>query len=448
MKPRRRALMFSFFVAAAMYPGAAAACSCTEAALPCGTLAGATVFVGTVQARSDAPPAQSAGYLSDPSYNFEFAVTEAIAGLSDVKVTVRTPKGDGACGYPFEVGQSYLVYASPIPGGGYAAGLCSRTRRLANARDDLILLRHAAKGETSSRVFGRVERQALQVDGEFPETKRVGPEIGVPVVVRQGEFTIETVTDIDGRFVFEGLAPGQYQIEPRWPRGLKSEYPPEPVTVERCGAGDIYFSAVTDAPLGGTVLGQEAAPAGKRVVVTAIRFDPNDLRGARAADRSTFAFLDEKGWYAFDGLPAGRYVVGINAFDPPTPESPYPPIYHPSTSDMARAVPVDVSDGKQVRIDLRLPPRLPTRRISGIVVDEQDQPVAGASLTLIDSAFPAHPRSDTHLTSDDGGRFELEVFGGRSYVLNVTTHKPAGRAQLTLSPQTSSASSIRVIVRP
>ena len=297
MMPRKRALLFILMLfAAAMYPRAAAACSCMESALPCGSLAGSTVFIGTVQARLDAAPERTSASPGSPSYSFEFAVVEALAGVSSAKVTVRTAQHDGACGYPFEVGESYLVYATPVAGG-YATGLCSRTRRLANARDDLILLRHAAKGQTISRVFGRVVRHEMQLDGEFPDTKAVGPEIGVPVVAKHGELSVETTTDSDGRYAFENLPPGQYQIEPRWPRGLKSIYPPESVTVERCGAGDISFWAVTDAPLKGIVRGPEGAPVGDSMIVTAIRFDPNDLPGARAADRSTFAFIDAKGEY-------------------------------------------------------------------------------------------------------------------------------------------------------
>src|SRR5918993_1262619 len=447
MMPRNRALLFILMVfAAAMYPRTAAACSCTESALPCGSVAGSTVFIWTVQARLGAAPQRTSRDPGSPSYTLEFTVIEALAGVSGPKVTVRTAQDEAACGYTFEVGESYLVYATPVPGG-YATGLCSRTRRLADARDDLIVLRHAAKGQTISRVFGRVVRHEMQVDGEFPDTKAVGPEIGVPVVAKHGELSVETITDSDGRFVFEDLPPGQYQIEPRWPRGMKSRFPPEPVTVERCGAGDIHFWAVTDAPLRGIVRGPEGAPVNKSMIVTAIRFDPNDLAGARAPDRSTFAFTDEKGEYAFDGLPAGRYLVGVNPFDPPFPDAPYPAIYHPGASDMARAVPVTVSAGQQIRIDLRLPPRLPSRLISGVVVDEQGLPVAGASLTLFDSEFSPHPRWTLHATSDNAGRFEVEAIGGRSYVLDVVSYKPALRGRLTVSPQTGSASAIRVIVR-
>lgn len=47
------------------------------------------------------------------------------------QVTVFTPAGDHACGYNFEVGQSYLVYASSTNDGELWTNHCTRTQRIA-----------------------------------------------------------------------------------------------------------------------------------------------------------------------------------------------------------------------------------------------------------------------------------------------------------------------------
>ena len=95
--------------AAVLCPDLAAACSCVPSSLPCGSLAGSTVFVGTVLARSDAAP-ESIGRFTRPRYAFEFAVGEAFAGITGPNVTVYTDTSTAACGYPFRVGDTYLVW--------------------------------------------------------------------------------------------------------------------------------------------------------------------------------------------------------------------------------------------------------------------------------------------------------------------------------------------------
>lgn len=434
--------------AAAFYPDVAAACSCVPSPVPCGSLKGSTVFVGTVLSRSEAS-VEGPGPEARAGYAFEFAVGEAIAGITDPNVTVQTDTSTAACGYPFEVGETYLVYANRVSAGRYSASLCSRTRPLADASDDLVLLRQVAKGETGSRVFGGVVRQVLQVNGRFSDSDTLGGQPGIAVVASRGDFSVETTTDADGRFVFEDLAPGRYHIEPRWPRGIKSMFPVrELVTVGPCGAGDIFFFAATDAPLGGTVLGIDGAPVGKGVAVTIVKMDPADLRGARARERSTRAYTDERGRYEFDGLPSGQYLVGVNVLDPPSPSSPYPATYHPGGSDMARAVPVEVLGGQQLRIDLRLAPRLQTRRISGVVVDEHDAPVAKAHVTLTDAELPGRSDWTTGGTSDSSGHFDLEALEGRGYVLRVVTYGPERHAEFPV-PRDGNIRGLRLrVLRP
>ena len=61
------------------------------------------------------------------------------AALADSIVTVGTGAGGGDCGYAFETGETYLVYAS----GDVAdlrTGICTRTRRVADAASDLSAL--------------------------------------------------------------------------------------------------------------------------------------------------------------------------------------------------------------------------------------------------------------------------------------------------------------------
>ena len=56
-------------------------------------------------------------------------------------LVVYTPLNSAGCGYDFQVGVEYLVYAdSPAPGQDLHTGLCTRTQPLASAGSDLEAL--------------------------------------------------------------------------------------------------------------------------------------------------------------------------------------------------------------------------------------------------------------------------------------------------------------------
>lgn len=79
------------------------------------------------------------------------AIPRIIATFSDVRLyrgqtksfVVETGIGGGDCGYPFETGRSYLVYAWKEDSGQLSTGICSATRPLADANPtEMRLLRH------------------------------------------------------------------------------------------------------------------------------------------------------------------------------------------------------------------------------------------------------------------------------------------------------------------
>jgi len=59
--------------------------------------------------------------------------------LSD-EVTIITGHGGGDCGYRFEVGESYLVYAYGSDENRLGTNICQRTKKLSDAREDLRIL--------------------------------------------------------------------------------------------------------------------------------------------------------------------------------------------------------------------------------------------------------------------------------------------------------------------
>ena len=75
-----------------------------------------------------------------------FRVDRAWKGVEARTVRVVTGWGGGDCGYPFETGQRYLVYASGgVRGEALVASSCSRTAALSGAGDDLRALGRPAR---------------------------------------------------------------------------------------------------------------------------------------------------------------------------------------------------------------------------------------------------------------------------------------------------------------
>ncbi len=72
-----------------------------------------------------------------------FQVEQAWKGVSKAKVSIFTAKDSAACGYAFNMDESYLVYAS-VYEGKLTTGLCSLTKPLSFADEDLSVL---GKGE-------------------------------------------------------------------------------------------------------------------------------------------------------------------------------------------------------------------------------------------------------------------------------------------------------------
>lgn len=110
----------------------ALACSCAPQPSPQEALGkAAAVFTGTVT--SIQPSESPLGYL------VTFRVESAWKGAKCREVTVFTGQGDFDCGYPFQSGQSYLVYANRSKGQ-LSTNICERTRPTGEASEDLTAL--------------------------------------------------------------------------------------------------------------------------------------------------------------------------------------------------------------------------------------------------------------------------------------------------------------------
>jgi len=238
-------------VAVATWPArAATACSCADPGPPCRALPRSdAVFVGKVAeiTEVDTDPPRD-GSVRRPQRRVRLVVEESFRGAGVERggaLEVTTGLGGGDCGYGFEAGQRYLVYAEhPTGGDGLYTGICSRTRPLSDAAVDLDYLRTRTRPERAAGIEGSIDELAR--DPETKDTRWVGPMRGVTVVAeRQGDGRRwEAKTDEHGWFRIWGITFGKYTVRVKLPDTFVPEATTrDDVTVESGVCGWVHMLA-------------------------------------------------------------------------------------------------------------------------------------------------------------------------------------------------------------
>lgn len=132
-------------------------------------------------------------------------------GFQDIWTT------SGDCGYDFQIGETYLVYANDEEGADYFfTSTCMRTKRLSDAGDDLAYLYfYKNQPEESSRLEGFItsDRKSQLVIDPLHEPAAIGsPVSGVVLQLKSDKFTGYAEPASTGRFVFDGLPEGNYEL--------------------------------------------------------------------------------------------------------------------------------------------------------------------------------------------------------------------------------------------
>ncbi len=110
------------------------ACTCAPPGTPTEELQKSDgVFIGTVIDLTPKNRDQSGVFLF---HKVKFEVKSSWKGVDLEEVTVTTAAQSGMCGFPFEQDSTYLVYAF-VQGDSLLTNICTRTRSLSEAKEDL-----------------------------------------------------------------------------------------------------------------------------------------------------------------------------------------------------------------------------------------------------------------------------------------------------------------------
>ena len=271
-----------------------------------------------------------------PVVRVTLKVTEWFHGSRSASLEIQTEAGTEACGYPFEVGYEYLVFANEWQGN-RTVTTCSATQPAKMAIARIQQLRAVRDGTALPDLFGFVGTHPLRWDQTGWE--QVQPVAGLTVLARSEDSEYRTQTADDGLYAFQGLPRGRYQMSVEVPPGRRAFWggnAEHPGTSPGIGC-PMNFEVFWDGRISGTVAGRDGLPASGIITAQSI--------GSEATATSLGSQVKD-GRFEILKVPPGRYRL---AFLPTAGGRPAgPTIYYPGTQRQSAAGLIEVGEGAQV----------------------------------------------------------------------------------------------------
>jgi hypothetical protein len=407
----------------------ALACSCQSPGEPCQNAFQADgVFAGTVRSISpvpdNLPPLRPGEERLATTLRVEFENIERFTIPLAATTSVLTPGSGPACGYHFEVGKRYLVYASygQEDKKVLVTGICSRTRPIAEADEDVRFLRsipllNASRG----RIYGAVTHGERNLaTGDWTDA----PVANVLVAASGPGMAIDAWTDAAGRYELR-VPPGDYEVTAFPPPLYSNRYLHQTArlrTAAACFAVD--FGLRFDGRIVGTVQ-NSASEVLDGLYVEAV---PVERLGTRGVVESLRAAVDAEGHFEFIEVPPGRYVVGVDILRRMDPKLIFPTTFYPGTPDPAQARVIELGGGDRRELEpMTLPPARHSRVLTGAVVFADGTPAAGVLISLSD---PDERRQVAGSRTARDGSFTFTVHDGLRYIATASYWDETQRTQL------------------
>lgn len=374
------------------------------------------VFLGTVNNSTTTTVKQ--GEFNDARRVFRFTVDTAFRGVAGREVEVVTGFGDADCGYGFQLGRQYLVYAHRNDAKVLSTSICSRTRPASEATDDLAYFRELSKAPPEGTIFGEVKLNRRQeTAGHEP-----APMKGVRILIGAADKSYEAITDEKGKYEVSGVTGGTYRVKVELPAGTNIHNSEREVTVAARGCAQATFWLEPDTRVTGRVMDAQGLPASDVLMeLVPVKDDQTGF--------PSYVRTGTDGRYEMKLVHPGRYLLGVRiAGSAGSTHVPFPQTYYPGVSDRSGATIVSISEGQHFEADdLILPPRLIERQLNGIVRDSSGKAVRGATVWLKDTQY-INADMPYRKETDAEGRFSFLVYEGMKYSLNANLDE-VGRAR-------------------
>jgi 5-hydroxyisourate hydrolase-like protein (transthyretin family) len=373
----------------------------------------------------DGPPLRPNEARLPRAFRVDFDVIDTFRGIEGSMASVLTSGSGPSCGYGFTQGERYLVYAHKGRDGGFVTGICSRTRKLSEAREDLEFLNAlAAQAAPPARIFGTVKHWERDLSTGQPQAH--GPVPDVRISAQGATNTFDARSNARGEYEL-ALPPGKYQITASPPAGFSQTSLTQNAELPGPGACFVVdFGLQFDGRIGGVMHDSSGKPAAN-VAVQIISADDAGKVGL-IWDRSVVT--DANGRFEFVDTSPGRYLVGVDLTRRASRPVVFPTRYHPGTADPALATVVELRGGEHRELPpMTVPAPRREYQIAGIIAFADGRPAQGASISLMNgNSQRLQVAFGTRVGPD--GTFSFAVHEGLSYVALATCWDESERQQL------------------
>lgn len=358
-------------------------------------------------------------------------VKESFRGVSVPEVDVITGLGEGDCGFGFEIGQDYLIYAyERKTDHKLETGICTRTSMLAKAQQDLTYIKGLPGTRPGSTISGEIQRPMTRANA----APTFSAMAGVRVSVEGPDKQYETVSDEKGKFNVSGLPAGKYKIRLVLPEGLTEGQEGQQVQLADKGCATVSFFVVADGRLAGTVFDAAGQPF-EKAEITIMEFGKPKYRGYLST-----VYSNKEGNYELTQIPPGRYMLQIRYDGLTSQVRSFPTVYHPNTSDAAQASVIQLGEGERIaKFNIYLPALPREYRVEGVVVGPDGQFVPEARVEYTSEAVVYSTKVDSR------GQFSLKAYEGVTISVRAVFEKN-GKQFYSDSVKLDSATKLRLVL--